>query len=349
MGMSSRAMIYLSLFLNNLLAFYHPIFITFAPQNKVLYSYMISRRNIRVKVMQTLYSLSTFDKAEISNKTKLARMLDEKLEHVLDIFTVCILYPLKVAEYAETDSIVRSSKYLKTKEDMNVNTRIAVNSFVVKTLGRTAFQEKIKKDKLERFIDAEWVKKLYHQLVKSDEYQAYLLLKEPTPGQDKEMIGFIWQKLMVENESLQETFVDELPGWEDNSELIIMLMQNFFNSNTKVDFARLLSPEKREYAHELLFAVIDKEDYCNELIEPKLNNWDKERVAQIDMLLLRMGVCEFLYFPTIPTKVTINEYIDIAKQYSMPQSGQFINGVLDNILKDLEKENQVRKQDRSAK
>ena len=86
-----------------------------------------------MKVMQTLYSLSTFDKEELSNKTKLARMLDEKLEHVLDIFTVCVLYPLKVAEYAETDSIQKSSKYIRTVEDMKVNTRIAVNSFVTKT------------------------------------------------------------------------------------------------------------------------------------------------------------------------------------------------------------------------
>ena len=268
---------------------------------------MISRRNIRVKVMQTLYSLSTFDKEELANKTKLARMLDEKLEHVLDIFTVCVLYPLKVAEYAETDSIVRSSKYLRTTEDMNVNTRIAVNSFVVKTLGRTAFQEKIKKDKLIRFIDEEWVKKIYLQLAKSDVYYEYLQLKEPTPAQDKEIIAYIWEKLMVENEDLMSTFNDELPGWEDNSELILMLMQNFFNTNAKVDFQKLLSTEKRNYAHDLMYAVIDREDYCVELITPKLNNWDKERVAQIDMLLLRMGVCEFLYFPTIPTKVTINE------------------------------------------
>ena len=274
-------------------------------------------------------------------------MLDEKLEHVLDIFTVCVLYPLKVAEYAETDSIQKSSKYIRTVEDMNVNTRIAVNSFVTKTQAKVSFQEKIKKDKLDRFIDEDQVKKVYQSLVKSDEYLAYIALPTPTPAQDKEIVAFIWEKLMVENEDLQSTFMDDLPGWEDNCELINMLMQNFFRSNTKVDFQKLLSKEKRDYAHELLYAVIDREDYCMELIAPKLNNWDKERVAQIDMLLLRMGVCEFLYFPTIPTKVTINEYIDIAKQYSMPQSGQFVNGVLDNILKDLVKEDLVRKQERS--
>ena len=297
--------------------------------------------------MQTLYSLASFEKDELANKTKLSRMLDEKLDQVLDIFTVCVLYPLKVAQYAETDAQHRSSKYIRTVDDMNVDTRVATNPYVVKIFSKASFTEKIKKDKLDRFIDEEWVKKIYMQLIKSDEYHTYTSVKSPTPDQDKEIIQYIWVKLMLGNEDLMSTFLDELPGWEDNSELLVMLMENFFrNINTKIDFAKLLSAEKKEYAHDLMYAVIDKEEYCMELIEPKLNNWDKERVALIDLILLRMGVCEFLYFPTIPTKVTINEYIDIAKQYSLPQSGQFVNGVLDNILKELEKENLIRKQDR---
>jgi N utilization substance protein B len=160
-------------------------------------------------------------------------------------------------------------------------------------------------------------------------------------------VQYIWQQLILADEVIVSQFSDELPGWEDDSELIAMLMDNFFKSSSKVEFTRLLSTEKRDYAHELLKTVIAREEYASELIEPKLTNWDKERVAIIDLLLLRMGVCEFLYFETIPTKVTINEYIDIAKQYSTPQSGQFVNGVLDNILKDLDKEGLIRKMDRN--
>ncbi len=298
--------------------------------------------------MQTLYSLASFEKTETDNKLAVARMLNEKLDHVLDVFTVCVLYPIKIAQYAESDSLHRSSKYIRTEEDMNVNVRIATNSYVLKTLEKSSFNEKIKKDKLERFIDEEWVKKIYQQLIKSDEYALYLETPQ-TPAGDKIIIQFIWDKLIMDNEAMVSSFVDDLPGWEDNSELIVMLMQNFFKNSSKVDFLKLLSPEKKEYAHDLLLAVLDKEAYCLELIEPRLNNWDKERVALIDMLLLRMAVCEFLYFPTIPTKVTINEYIDIAKQYSMPQSGQFVNGVLDNLLKDLVKENMIRKEERTGR
>jgi N utilization substance protein B len=309
---------------------------------------MISRRNIRVKVMQTLYTLASLDNEAGGNRAAASRILDDKLDHVLDTFTVSVLYTLRIAQYAATDAQQRSSKYLQSAEDLNVNTSIAANSFVLKMLENASFKEKIKKDKLERFIDEEWVKKIYRELAKSDAYATYISAKEHTPAEEKAMIRFIWEKTMLDNEELIAHFTDELPGWEDDSELIVMLMQNFFNGTSKINFQKLLSGEKKEYAHELLQAVIDKDAVCMEFIEPKLNNWDKERVALIDLLLLKMGVCEFLYFPTIPTKVTINEYIDIAKQYSTPQSGQFVNGVLDNILKDLVKDDKVRKQDRKT-
>jgi N utilization substance protein B len=97
----------------------------------------------------------------------------------------------------------------------------------------------------------------------------------------------------------------------------------------------MLGPEKRKFAEDLLQSVIDKKQVCQELIKPRLKNWDAERIAILDMILMEMGVCEFLYFETIPTKVTINEYIDLAKEYSTPQSGHFVNGILDSIHKDL--------------
>ena len=308
---------------------------------------MISRRNIRVKVMQTLYTLVSLEHGAKENKTEADKILKDKLDHVLDIFTVSVLYVLRIAQYAEADARQKASRYLQTDADKNIDTKIATNDFVLKTISNASFTEKIKNDKLERFIDAEWVKKIYQQLVKSDAYTRYITEKEHSLQEEKEIIQYLWEKQMLENEGLMSYFMDELPGWEDDGELIAMLMQNFFKSSAKINFLNLLSGEKKDYAHELLQTVIDKEDYCMTLIEPKLNNWDKERVALVDLLLLRMGVCELLYFPTIPTKVTINEYIDIAKQYSTPQSGQFVNGILDNILKDLEKENKISKQERS--
>src|SRR5690606_8007502 len=142
---------------------------------------------------------------------------------------------------------------------------------------------------------------------------------------------------------------DSFLHWGDDEDMMGILVGNYLSKPQLFNFLQLISREKLEYAKELLLTVIDKKDYCMELIRPKLQNWDPERIAAIDMLLMEMGVCEFLYFPTIPTKVTINEYIDLAKAYSTPQSGQFVNGILDNILKDLVQANQVQKTDRTRK
>ena len=296
--------------------------------------------------MQTLYTLSSLETGTQVNKVAAAKILDDKLKQVMDLFTASVLYTIHIAQYADTDARMRASKYLTTADDLNADSRIAHNSFVNMLLANVSFTSRIKNESITRLIDEAYVKKVFHLLQKTTEYEQYVATKQHTPVADKAIMQFIWEKLILESEDMQSHFTDDLPGWEDDSELIVMLMQNFFRGNSKVDFQKLLSGEKREYAHDLLRAVIDRDEVCLELISPKLVNWDKERVAMIDMLLLRMGVCEFLYFPTIPTKVTINEYIDIAKQYSTPQSGQFVNGVLDNILKDLLKEDKIVKTDR---
>jgi len=121
------------------------------------------------------------------------------------------------------------------------------------------------------------------------------------------------------------------------------LVLNFLNRPGQQSFHDILSKEKWDFAKKLLDTVLEKEEYTLQLIKPKLNNWDADRIAALDLIILRMGVCEFLYFDTIPTKVTINEYIDLAKDYSTVQSGQFVNGLLDNIHKELMAENKIEK------
>jgi transcription antitermination protein NusB len=300
--------------------------------------------------MQTLYTLETMEPAEQEKNLKIgANILNEKLNRSLDLFLISILYTFNVARYAEKNAHQRASKYLPTEEDLVVNTKIAGNEYIWEILENNTFKARNSESKLDGFINEEWIKKIYQQLEKEAEYHAYI--SEPTrnPKSEKNIIKYIWEELILKNEGLMEYFLEELPGWEDDKDMTLMLMDNFFKNSSKINFLNLISVEKREYAHSLMKTVMDKKEYCMELIQPKLINWDAERVALIDLLLLRMGVCELLYFPTIPTKVTINEYIEVAKLYSTPQSGQFVNGVLDNILKDLEKENKIQKQERTRK
>jgi N utilization substance protein B len=314
---------------------------------------MISRRNIRVKVMQTLYSLSSMNESKGNNEAADLKqgnnLLNEKLSRSLDVFTVAILYILEVARYAETDAQLRASKYLPSEADLGVNTKISGNEFLWQVFSNETFKEKVKEARLQALVDPEWIKKLYVQLVQSEEYRIYISTQERQPKSEKAIMQYIWQELIQKNEALQEHFTDELPGYEDDKEMVGMLIENFFRSHKGINFLSLISSEKREYAHDLLKAVLQRGDYTMGLIKPRLVNWESDRIPVVDLLLLQMGVCEFLYFPTIPTKVTINEYIEVAKIYSTPQSGQFINGVLDNILKTLEKEDKIRKQERTPK
>lgn len=310
---------------------------------------MIGRRNIRVKVMQTLYTLATTEAGSLEEQKKQgSALLDEKINRFLDLFVISVLYTLQVARYAEKDAGKRASKYLPTADDLNVSTKIAGNEFLWKILDNETFTEKIKDKDISRYIDEDLVQKIYKKLSAAPEYKEYIAERERNYKSEVAIIKFIFDNHIFADEAVMEHFADELPGWEDDSDMVKILMDNFFKSSSKVNFLKLISSEKNEYAHSLLHTTLEKEAYCTELIQPKLNNWDAERVALIDMLLLRMGVAELLYFPTIPTKVTINEFIEIAKMYSTPQSGQFVNGVLDNILKDLTKENKIHKEARNA-
>ena len=127
--------------------------------------------------------------------------------------------------------------------------------------------------------------------------------------------------------------------------MVIQLLVNLLQKPGSMDFKEMINGEKKEFAINLLKAVHEKSEHLQTLIIPKLKNWDPERIALLDMILMKMGVAEFLYFETIPPKVTINEYIDLAKEYSTPQSGQFVNGILDNIHKELVSEGKMQKVD----
>ncbi len=309
---------------------------------------MISRRNIRIKVMQALYALESVAQGSETDLIKEgAKLLHEKINRSSELFALTLLYVSRVAQYAESDSRKRASKYLATEYDRQVNTKIAGNTFLWLLLENNTFSEQVKAAKLEQYVDGEWVKKLYNKLVSAAPYQQYISEPEKTKASEKSIIQYIWFDLMKGDEDFESFFADEWNGWEDDKDMLYILMENYFRSPKHVNFLQFISSEKATYAQSLLRTVIEKEEYTMELIKPRLKNWEAERVALVDLILLKMGLCELLYFPTIPTKVTINEYIEIAKRYSTMQSGQFVNGVLDNLLKELTADHKIRKIERT--
>lgn len=302
---------------------------------------MISRRNIRVKVMQLLYMIEAAD-SPIAFK-KPVEELQKQLDKSRELFVYLLYFLTEVARYAETSAQKRASRNLPSEEDLNVNTKIAGNDFLWQILENPSFKKAVETDLPDKLIDKDLLKKIYDELTHTDKYKEYISQQSRDKAKEKEIIKLIFTQLMLPNEAFIAHLEELFNNWDDDADMMDQLMQNYIQKPGSYNLQEMLSPEKWQFARSLLTTTLEKKEYCAELIKPKLKNWDAERIAQLDMVLMRMGVCELLYFETIPTKVTINEYIDLAKDYSTPQSGQFVNGILDNIHKEMMEVGKIQK------
>src|SRR4030095_1457392 len=302
---------------------------------------MISRRNIRVKVMQTLYVLETQENQAVSNEV--VKLLQKQFDLSSELFVYLVHTITEVARYAETDSRLRASKHLPTEQDRNVNTKLAGNELLWTILDLPSYKTAFNQYKPQLKVPTDLVKKLYNELSETEEYKKYISIAGRDKKSEKEILELIFNDIMLPNELFQAQVEEQFNNWDDDVDMMHQLMQSFLQKPNNVNFQDMLGKDKWGFAKGLLETVIEKKEVAMDLIKPKLKNWDPERIALLDMLLMQMGVCEFLFFETIPPKVTINEHIDLAKDYSTAQSGQFVNGILDNIHKELVKENKMHK------
>ena len=291
--------------------------------------------------MQTLYSIESMNKETRPGEP--LQILKKNLENSQQLFTFLVYYILEVARYSEKDALQKSQKYLPTENDLKVNTKIAGNELIWTISENTSFQKSLEKFKIKYLINDELIRKCYFALINSDEYKEYITAQSRDKKSEKKILEFIFSDLMIPDEYFLSDAEEKFIHWDDDAEMTIILMNNFLQKPASFNFEEMVGAEKMKFAVDLLEAVIDKDNFCLELIKPKLINWDSERIALLDMILIKMGVCELLYFETIPTKVTINEYIDLAKEYSTEQSGHFVNGILDNIHKELLAQNKIHK------
>jgi N utilization substance protein B len=292
--------------------------------------------------MQTLYTLTSVDK-EQSNVNPV-KLLQKQIDASRQLFIYLLYVLTEVCRYPEKDALKRASKNLPSAQDLNVNTKLSGNEFLWKILESESFKKAVTDDKPGLIADSNHqIKKLYQNLTETTEYQNYISLQSREKKSEKEIITFIFTHLMLPDESFTSQIEEHFTNWDDDAEMMNQLILNYLQKPATYNLQEIVSKEKWEFAKSLLTTTLEKRDYALELIKPKLKNWDAERIALLDMILMEMGVCELLFFETIPTKVTINEYIDLAKAYSTPQSGQFVNGILDNIHKDLLNQDKIRK------
>ncbi|MGI8951055.1 MAG: transcription antitermination factor NusB [Chitinophagaceae bacterium] len=304
---------------------------------------MISRRNIRVTVMQLIYALETADK--INDTTEAIKILQIRLKKSEELFVYLLYFITEVARYAEINACLRASRHLTTSEDRNVNTKIAGNALLWEILENDSYKKAVASVKPQLYANIDLIKRIYNKLEEADLYKKYIAQAGRDKKTEKEILQFIFTDLMLPDENFIANIEELFSNWDDDAEMINQLILNYLQKPSAYNLQNIAGDEKIKFAKDLLITTIEKKEQLTEFIKPKLKNWDAERIAMLDMILMRMGVCEFLFFETIPPKVTINEYIDIAKDYSTQQSGQFVNGILDNIHKDFLEQKKIHKID----
>lgn len=308
---------------------------------------MLTRRHIRVKVLQSIYAYHQSINPNIDSQEK---FLHYSMAQMQDLYLLLLQLLVALQGQAENFLLKSQKKFLATDSEKNPS-RIFVDNKLLKVIAsNTAFAEVIEKKKLNYWhLDTEYVTIIFHELRELDWYQDYLSKKEATFQEDRDFIIKVYKEVIAPNEKLYEYLEDKRLTWVDDFPLVNTAMVKMLNKLSEKNASSLLVPnifkneEDREYALQLFRKVILNEDKLNAQIEGKTPNWDQERIADIDMIILKMGIAEFLFFPSIPVRATINEYLEIAKEYSTPKSSIFINGILDKVVKDFSAQGRLNK------
>jgi transcription antitermination protein NusB len=306
---------------------------------------MLSRRNIRIKVMQMLYTMSR-DK-ELTYKEALSRY-DNGIEESYVLFLFNLNYLVNVARYSLKDADRRLAKHLPTEEDKSFKPKLFDNEIIQSIASHVRFNDLVEELKFEEGIDQDTVRKVYVAFSKTPEYQAYLN-KDCTIKDDRDILLFLF-KYCINHELFNEAIEDRYATWVDDKSLVVGTIKKTLKGlPDHKDFVKIYKPTEettKEFGETLFQNVIKNNEELLEIIEPALNNWDADRVAIIDMILLKMAISELMIFPSIPTKVTLNEFVEISKMYSTDKSKDFINGILDRLMKMLKKDGRISKEGR---
>ncbi len=303
---------------------------------------MLSRRNIRIKVLQALYMMGRDPMVDDEAALEFYR---ERLENSRDLYLFNLFNLIKTTEFAVEDTERKHSKYLPSEEDKKFSAKLYENRSVQALLAEEDLEAIFLKKDLKRLVEEDNLRKYYKGFAKTDAYRTYVLSEEGDTYDRKILLELY--KYLNKEDLYTETMDDHFATWEDDKSLIVGAMKKTIKSLPDTpELYRTFRPDYEaavEFGENLLAIVAGEGDEFEKLIEPALENWDLDRVANIDMIFLKMALCEFLKFPTIPTKVTLNEYVELAKLYSTDKSKEFVNGILDKLLNDLNEKKMIEK------
>ena len=304
---------------------------------------MISRRLLRIKILQILYSHFNGDN---SDNNKPEKELIFSVQKAYDLYFYLLLLVTNLKRYAESRIELARNKRLPTYEDLHPNTRFVDNEAILSITENQSFKQYLKEHKLSWVSHPELIKNLYNRLIDSSYYKEYMDNPACDFKDDKQLLVDFYSNELEDNQMFYEILEEHSIFWNDDIEFILlMVIKTIMEMGPKKTtiFPLYKSDDDRVFAFQLLQTTIVHYDEYRKLIEQYIDNWDIDRVAHIDILILQMAINELIEFPSIPVNVTFDEYLELAKYYSTPKSFLFINGLLDNMTTAMIQEGRIAK------
>ena len=307
---------------------------------------MINRVLIRLKIVQIVYAYYQNGGKNLDTAEK---ELFFSLSKAYDMYNYLLLLMVEITKQAEKKQSAAKSKLLPTAEELYPNTKFVDNRFIAQLEVNKQLVEFSETQKKTWENESEFVKRLCEKIMDSDIYKEYMASETSSYEEDRELWRKIYKRIIFNNDELDQVLEDQSLYWNDDKEIVdTFVLKTIKRFDEKNGAKQELLPEfkdeeDQDFARRLFRRTILNADYYRHLISENTRNWDLDRVAFMDVVIMQIALAEILSFPNIPVSVSLNEYVEIAKLYSTPKSGSFINGTLDGIVKILKEDNKLTK------
>jgi transcription antitermination protein NusB len=306
---------------------------------------MLNRRFLRIKIMQALYSYFRDEHADLKTAEK---NLFTSIDKTYDLFLHLLSFVGNLHFSARIALEDARGKRLPTQEDLNPNEKFLNNSFLLALAENKAINNEFAKRTISWQNDQDLVRKLFAELKTTAFYKEYMQNPEASFGEDRKLIKQILSDLLYEHELFNFWFEERNIHWTDDLYFAFVFLNKWLDAMEGPEDVKLPPlyrdpSEDKKFVEDLFRKTIMHWQEFDAVIDRHTKNWELERIAILDILLMKMALGEILFISNVPVKVSMNEYIDLAKEYSSPQSGRFINGVLDKMVAELKAENKIQK------
>ena len=305
---------------------------------------MINRVLIRLKIVQIVYAYYQNGGKNLDTAEK---ELFFSLSKAYDMYNYLLLLMVEITKQAERKQSAAKNKLLPTEEELHPNTKFVDNRFIAQLEVNKQLLEFSETQKKTWENESEFVKRLCEVIMNSDIYKEYMECATSSYEEDRELWRKIYKRIIFNNYELDQVLEDQSLYWNDDKEIVdtfVLKTIKRFEEENGADqplLPEFKDDEDQDFARRLFRRSILNAEYYRHLISENTRNWDLDRVALMDIIIMQIALAEILSFPNIPISVTFNEYVEIAKLYSTPKSGSFINGTLDGIVKALKEENKL--------